>query len=152
MALIRNDLAHKPLWTVQEAITLRELVATNYTYGGKVWDDQVPRPQLEAYGRQSMGVATIAERFALGFPVDPQAKEILKAALVDLLGSPMWQARLLATTGLVQGDLAKDPITRSRVEQMRRDPDPDVAANAARQLDYRDELFRAKTSVPSLAK
>ncbi|MFN0134173.1 MAG: hypothetical protein ACKVW3_16790 [Phycisphaerales bacterium] len=141
---LRHDLARRERWRADDARAIAGLVSVNYTYAGKTWDDTVPQHDMEAFGTKSMALATIAERMRWGFPIDAEARLILIDCMVQELANPVWSARLAATSCLVQSGVTDaDPALRARVEQMATDPDPDVASNARRQLEHRDELLAA---------
>lgn len=145
MDRLRNDIVRRPVWTMAEAREIRDMTLTRYTYAGRDWGaPNIPIEDMEAFGLQCNAMASISERLQFGFKIDPPAREMLIATLVEHLESPMWQARLAAISNIVQSGLTdSDPEMKQRIEAMIRDPDPDVSANAVRQLRHRERVLAA---------
>jgi len=141
MTEIRNDLARRPMWKKADAERLLGYAKTPCTFSGRVWDDDVPLAEIEAAQIQDAAVAAVGERLQLGLPIETDARELLVAFLLEELDHPNWRERLLACTVVVQSGLADDPTIRPWIKAMTNDPDPDVAANAMRQLRHRDRLL-----------
>lgn len=140
---LRNRLARQRNWTREDAEYLVRTVNIGYSPAAH---DRHRRTMsdVEAQMVYNTATATVSERFMIDAPMDDDARVLLTNLLLDQLKNPDWGARVAAISSVVQGGLAVDPAIRRKVEDLTRDPNPAVAANATRQLEHYDRLAAAR--------
>jgi hypothetical protein len=74
------------------------------------------------------------ERIRLGAPIDPDARTIIDDIFVRAAAHPEPAIRLAVATSICYAGLVEDPRFLGIAEVLETDSDPDVAANARRQL------------------
>lgn len=137
---IYNELAPRRQWTINEAAYLSDII--DFGIPAEINKDRDER-SLEDIEQSSLyghAMSLVAERFRLNGAMDPDAREHLQQTLLKELSNPVWNARLSATTNVVYSNLTDNPSIRNKVEQIKKDPDRNVAANAAKQLAHYDRL------------
>lgn len=144
-----NSLRHQAHWSIDDAARVTAI--------SKGADTVVSIDQLdadlrlrEAWMNASMAISLASERLQIGAPIDPAARSILVTSLWESLDHGFAPIRLGAITCVVTARLVEDPEVRAKVKAMQDDPDPDVAANAKRQLMFYDQYkaARARSTVP----
>lgn len=139
---LRNLLVPRPNWTIEEATYISDLVKAGYP--ASVDGARADIGDIEQQTVYNMAVATIAERFTLDGPMDDDARALLRQTLLDELKNPMWGARVMATSSVVDSGLVADPKVRALVERLASDPNPAVSDNARRQLAHYDRVQAQK--------
>ena len=141
---IMGDILQRPRWSTPELEELRAVIARPVDWlhatgpsGGRT------EPAIEGYVLWGDAVAAIAARLATKAPIDDALRPAFESEITALLRHDAPAAR---TTGIAYvadlGLLDHETPARSTVESLRTDPDPSVAANAIRQLEWRDLLVK----------
>ena len=144
--LLGVDMPRKNPWTQDDALLLIELYERDLgvppmpdeEYLALPREEQIPVGERMIINSQAWGLALEALR--LDHPMHPEARNVLELSLLKMLEHESPDVRVRASTGVVYSMMVTDPAVRSLVEAMQSDPDPTVAANAARQLQHFDRL------------
>jgi len=141
--LVCNQLARQTNWTHEDAEYLTDLVKLRYPASVHNRSTRTIE-EVEQQALYCMVTGTIADRFRIHAPIDPDAGELLKSILLEELSNPLWSVRLNATSCAIEAGFAADPVIRKRLEQIMSDPNVDVAENAKRQLEHFDRIAESK--------
>jgi len=143
MDIVCNQLSRQANWTHEDAEYLCNLASLRYPASVHNRSTRT-NEEAEQHMLYCMVMSSIADRFRIQAPMDDGARALLKKMLLDELTNPLWSVRLNAITCAVTAGFAAEPDTRQRIERMKSDPNPDVAANAAGQLEHMDRIAAAK--------
>ena len=144
--LLGVDMPRKKPWTQDDALLLIELYERDLgvppmpdeVFLALPREEQIPVGERMIINSQAWGIALEALR--LDHPMHPEARDAIEFSLLKMLEHECPDVRVRAATGVVYSQMVADPAIRSLVEAMQSDPEPTVAANAARQLRHFDRL------------
>ncbi len=134
MARIMNELPVLPQWDIKIANEILEYARLAYPPSALTPDatlDDIKNMQLS-----TQAMATICLRMETGSPIDKGAAQLLKEGLVEKLSSPMSLDRLMAMACLLNSGLMVDPDVLHAVENMQKDPVPEVKRAAQQKVEY----------------
>lgn len=136
-----NDVLLQETWDADVGRELAALIAA--LPDDFMFRDDSPLELIRAHRSANETVDVMVARLRSGAPIDDESREIIIEAMLAYSKKADLFARLHATQVLVYSELVEDPRVRRRLEQMRSDHHPDVAANAKRQLNaYLDRKAR----------
>ena len=142
---VMGDILQRPTpWGVSELEELRGYVAQPMNWAnlagprGLRTDDAA-----NEYFVWLEAVNAIGARLINNAPIDPALRSEFEREITNLLEHRVAMARNQGLALSAEIGLLDHPGTvRSQVESMRTDPDPEVAANAIRKLEWRDLLVK----------
>lgn len=159
----RTQLDDSPLWTLQpgghEAFQRDTMRIQNELFVRDLWDDAVVDELIALASKADNTVVEFddhgnptsserwdnqqtlenvlmyaTERIRIGAPITPSARARLDTLLLAAANHPDPYIRLAVTADLCYAGLVEDPRFLAAARSLQDDPDPDVAANARRQL------------------
>ena len=139
---VAGDILQRPVWGQVELSELRGYLARPVDWE-RVRGPLDTRTEAAAveYLKWSDAVSAIGTRLAYKGPIEEHTLPEFEREITGLLDHPVGSARNQAIAHVTEMGLLDHPgPIRRRVEAMRTDPDPEVAANAVRQLEWRDRL------------
>lgn len=142
---ISGDILQRPNWGQAELVELRRVLdlPVDWKHVGGPPETRTREATIQ-YSIYSEAMNAIDLRVDSHAPMDPDVRQAFMEMYIGLLDDPVPQQRNAGIAYVTQLGLIDHPgPVRSKVEAMRSDPDPEVAANAARQLEWRD-LLRSK--------
>ena len=144
---VAGDILRRERWGAAELEELRRYVALPVDW------KNVDKPSEERGERTTQAaveylmwvdaVGAIGTSLSTNAPIDETLRPAFEAEIAAILGHESPRARNTAIAEVTEMGLLDHPgPVRSKVEAMRTDPDPAVAANAIRQLEWRDLLVQ----------
>ncbi len=141
---VSGDILRRPNWGASELEELRRYqsapVDWRHVAGPPEQRTEAAAIALLTWNEVMIAIALRLETKA---PIEEPVRQALIADITKLLDH---EAGLVRNTGIAHltslGLIDHPGPVRSKVESMRTDPDPEVAANAIRQLEWRDLLVK----------
>lgn len=133
---VQNDLFRLPNWSVEVA---QELEAIAHAGDGKQYrftetGDAASPDDANALNSLEWVLLYSTERIRLGAPIDRDARTIIDEIFARAAAHPEPAIRLAVSTSICYAGLVEDPRFLAISKSLEADLDPDVAANARRQL------------------